>query len=181
MYHQFKQLADLDITQEPMEVGPTTHYIMGGVRVDADTQMSTVPGLFAAGECAAGINGANRLGGNSLSDIDRVRQARRRVRGEVRARPARRGTIDARQVDEAARRALEPFERGAGGEGPYQVQYELQDMMQDLVGIVRNEAEMQRALEGLGDAARARAAASASAAIASTTRAGTPRSICTTC
>ena len=69
MYHQFKQLADIDITQEPMEVGPTTHYIMGGVRVDADTQMSTVPGLFAAGECAAGINGANRLGGNSLSDI----------------------------------------------------------------------------------------------------------------
>src|SRR5207237_9215219 len=69
MYHQFKQLADLDITEEPMEVGPTTHYVMGGVRVDADTQMSTVSGLFAAGECAAGINGANRLGGNSLSDI----------------------------------------------------------------------------------------------------------------
>ena len=69
MYHQFKQLADIDITKEPMEVGPTTHYIMGGVRVDADTQMSTVPGLFAAGECAAGINGANRLGGNSLSDL----------------------------------------------------------------------------------------------------------------
>ncbi len=77
MYHQFKQLANLDITTTPMEVGPTTHYVMGGVRVDADTQASTVPGLFAAGECAAGINGANRLGGNSLSDFDRFWQTGR--------------------------------------------------------------------------------------------------------
>ena len=148
MYHQFKQLADIDITTEPMEVGPTTHYVMGGVRVDADSQMSTVPGLFAAGECAAGINGANRLGGNSLSDI--IVFGKRA--GEYAAKFATagaHGSIDARRVDEAARVAVEPFERGAEGEGPYQVQYALQEMMQDLVGIVRNEAEMKRALEGL--------------------------------
>jgi succinate dehydrogenase flavoprotein subunit len=149
MYHQFKQLADLDITQTPMEIGPTTHYIMGGVRVDADTQMSSVPGLFAAGECAAGINGANRLGGNSLSDI----LVFGKRAGEFAAQYARTqsvaATVDARQVDEAARRALEPFERGTTGEGPYQVQYALQDLMQDLVGIVRNEPEMRQALDGL--------------------------------
>src|SRR5882757_2448182 len=111
MYHQFKQLADIDITAEPMEIGPTTHYVMGGVRVDSDTQMSTVPGLFAAGECAAGINGANRLGGNSLSDI----LVFGKRAGEHAARFARaqtNGTIDAGQVDETARRALEPFDRG---------------------------------------------------------------------
>jgi succinate dehydrogenase / fumarate reductase, flavoprotein subunit len=149
MYHQFKQLADLDITEEPMEVGPTTHYVMGGVKVDADTQMSTVPGLFAAGECAAGINGANRLGGNSLSDI--IVFGKRA--GEYAAQWAKRqagASVDGRHVDEAARLALQPFERGASGEGPYQVQYSLQELMQDLVGIVRNESDMQRALEGLG-------------------------------
>ena len=149
MYHQFKQLADLDITQEPMEVGPTTHYIMGGVRVDGDTQMSTVPGLFAAGECAAGINGANRLGGNSLSDI--IVFGKRA--GEFAAKFAQTqtsGSVNAQQIDGAAKRALEPFERGASVEGPYQVQYALQDMMQNLVGIVRNEPEMQHALEELG-------------------------------
>src|SRR3989440_10132238 len=138
MYHQFKQLADIDITQEPMEVGPTTHYIMGGVRVDADTQMSNVPGLFAAGECAAGINGANRLGGNSLSDI--IVFGKRA--GEYAAKYAKAqtsGTIDAAEVEKAAAGALAPFDRGPSGEGPYQVQYALQEMMQDLVGIVRNE------------------------------------------
>ena len=148
MYHQFKQLADIDITQEPMEVGPTTHYIMGGVRVDGDTQMSTVPGLFAAGECAAGINGANRLGGNSLSDI--IVFGKRA--GEFAAKFAvshGHGSFDAQQVDEAARRAVEPFDRGTQGEGPYQVQYALQEMMQDLVGIVRTEQEMRGALDGL--------------------------------
>jgi len=148
MYHQFKQLADIDITQEPMEVGPTTHYIMGGVRVDADTQMSTVPGLFAAGECAAGINGANRLGGNSLSDL--IVFGKRA--GEFAAAFAKRNgraSVDLRNVDDAARRAVEPFERGTRGEGPYQVQYALQEMMQDLVGIVRTDAEMTRALDGL--------------------------------
>src|SRR5262245_30061960 len=150
MYHQFKQLADIDITTEPMEVGPTTHYIMGGVRVDADTQMSTVPGLFAAGECAAGINGANRLGGNSLSDL----LVFGKRAGEFAAKFAKSQngtsrTIDTQQIDAVARKALEPFERGPQGEGPYQVQEELQDMMQDLVGIVRKEEEMRRALEGI--------------------------------
>ena len=150
MYHQFKQLADLDITQEPMEVGPTTHYIMGGVRVDGDTQMSTVPGLFAAGECAAGINGANRLGGNSLSDIIVFGKRAGEYAAQY-AKTQKSGAIDAGQIDEAARRALEPFERGAQGEGPYQVQYALQEMMHDLVGIVRNEPEMERALEALAE------------------------------
>jgi succinate dehydrogenase / fumarate reductase flavoprotein subunit len=148
MYHQFKQLADIDITREPMEVGPTTHYIMGGVRVDADSQMSSVPGLFAAGECAAGINGANRLGGNSLSDLLVFgKRAGEFAAKFARARKA--DPIDSRQVEEAESWALEPFARRVGGEGPYQVQYALQEMMQDLVGIVRNEDEMQRALEGL--------------------------------
>ena len=151
MYHQFKQLGDVDITREPMEVGPTTHYIMGGVQVNADTQMSSVPGLFAAGECAAGINGANRLGGNSLSDLIVFGQRA----GEFAAKYAkenRAGQIHSAQVEETARRALEPFNRNLGGtgyEGPYQVQYDLQEMMQDLVGIVRREDEMQRALDGL--------------------------------
>ncbi len=148
MYHQFKQLADIDITQEPMEVGPTTHYIMGGVRVNADSQMSNVPGLFAAGECAAGINGANRLGGNSLSDL-LVFGKRAGEFAAAFAKEHRQESIDARQADDAVRRALEPFERDASGEGPYQVQYALQDLMQDLVGIVRTESEMVRALEGL--------------------------------
>jgi succinate dehydrogenase / fumarate reductase flavoprotein subunit len=149
MYHQFKQLANIDITKEPMEVGPTTHYMMGGVRVDADTQMSTVPGLFAAGECAGGLHGANRLGGNSLSDL--IVFGKRA--GEFAARFARengRGRVDADQVGEAARRALEPFERAeSGSSGPYQIQEELQGMMQGLVGIVRTEADLREAVERL--------------------------------
>jgi succinate dehydrogenase / fumarate reductase, flavoprotein subunit len=153
MYHQFKQLADIDITKEPMEVGPTTHYAMGGVRVDADTQMSNVPGLFAAGECAAGINGANRLGGNSLSDII-VFGKRAGEYAAIYAKEHGAGLVNDAEIDAGVRHALEPFERGMSGsgakEGPYQVQSELQEMMQDLVGIVRNETEMQRALEGLG-------------------------------
>ena len=148
MYHQFKQLADIDITKEPMEVGPTTHYIMGGVRVDPDSQMSTVPGLFAAGECAAGINGANRLGGNSLSDL--LVFGKRAGEFAVRfAKSQAGGAIDARQVEDAARSALLPFERGASGENPYQIQHALQDMMQNLVGIVRSEPEMRTALDGI--------------------------------
>ncbi len=147
MYHQFKQLADLDITETPMEVGPTTHYIMGGVRVDADTQMSTVPGLFAAGECAAGINGANRLGGNSLSDLlvfgKRAGEYAAKFAGEYGF-----GQINNEQIQERVRWALEAFDR-TGGENPFQIQHELQDMMQDLVGIVRNEEEMLRALDGV--------------------------------
>ena len=147
MYHQFKQLADIDITKQPMEVGPTTHYIMGGVHVDSDTQMSRVPGLFAAGECAAGINGANRLGGNSLSDL----LVFGKRAGEFAAKFAREnslGEIDrlqAEQIENVAREALAPFDRSSS-ESPYQVQKDLQDTMQDLVGIVRNESEMREAL-----------------------------------
>ncbi|HSB07940.1 MAG TPA: fumarate reductase/succinate dehydrogenase flavoprotein subunit [Blastocatellia bacterium] len=151
MYHQFKQLADIDITQQPMEVGPTTHYVMGGIRVDADSQMSAVPGLFAAGECAAGINGANRLGGNSLSDL-LVFGKRAGEHAAQFAQGNTQGRIDSAQIEAAARRALEPFERGEGSdaEGAYQIQRELQEMMQELVGIVRREDEMQRAIEGIG-------------------------------
>ncbi|MGH7701738.1 MAG: FAD-binding protein, partial [Gemmatimonadales bacterium] len=150
MYHQFKQLADLDITTTPMEVGPTTHYIMGGIRVDGDTQSSTLPGLYAAGECAAGLHGANRLGGNSLSDL-LVFGKRAGESAAAFARAHQAGSIDSAQVAAAARDAIAPFERGANahGEGPYQVQQELQTMMQDLVGIVRTEPEMNRALEGI--------------------------------
>jgi succinate dehydrogenase / fumarate reductase flavoprotein subunit len=147
MYHQFKQLADIDITAEPMEVGPTTHYMMGGVRVDGDTQMSTVPGLFAAGEVAAGLHGANRLGGNSLSDL--LVFGRRAGRyAAVFAREHGTGKINPTDVDGAAHRALEPFDR-PGTDGPYQVQQDLQKMMQELVGIVRRQGEMEQALAGL--------------------------------
>jgi len=151
MYHQFKQLADIDITTTPMEVGPTTHYIMGGVRVDGDTQSSTVPGLYAAGECAAGLHGANRLGGNSLSDL-LVFGKRAGEHAAAFAREQGGASVDSGEVEEAVRAALEPFDRGeaADGRGPYQVQQELQTTMQDLVGIVRTEAEMARALEEIG-------------------------------
>ena len=120
MYHQFKELADIDITKEPMEVGPTTHYIMGGVRVDADTQMSTVPGLFAAGECAAGINGANRLGGNSLSDLLVFGKRAGEHAADVRARErAPRASTSARWTPPPSRRST-PFERGAPRREPVQ-------------------------------------------------------------
>jgi succinate dehydrogenase / fumarate reductase flavoprotein subunit len=149
MYHQFKQLADIDITEQPMEVGPTTHYIMGGIHLDPDIQMSRVPGLFAAGECAAGINGANRLGGNSLSDL----LVFGKRAGEFAARFAKDnslGKIDNDKIDIVAREALAPFEsRGSGRENPYEVQGDLQELMQDKVGIVRTESEMQHALEQL--------------------------------
>jgi succinate dehydrogenase / fumarate reductase flavoprotein subunit len=153
MYHQFMQLANLDITKEPMEVGPTTHYIMGGVRVDAETQMSSVLGLFAAGEVAAGLHGANRLGGNSLSDL----LVFGKRAGEFAANFAKEygpGQTRDEEIEEAAREALESFDRAARGaedtENPYQVQSDLQEMMQNLVGIVRREEEMIRALAGLG-------------------------------
>ncbi|MEA2696958.1 MAG: succinate dehydrogenase / fumarate reductase, flavoprotein subunit [Myxococcales bacterium] len=149
MYHQFKQLADIDITEVPMEVGPTTHYIMGGIRVDADSQMSTVPGLFAAGECAAGLHGANRLGGNSLSDL-LVFGKRAGQYAATYAKESRPVEIRPDQIEAAARAAMAPFERGVGdGEGPYKIQYELQDLMQANVGIVRSEADMGRALAGI--------------------------------
>ncbi|MSO45506.1 MAG: fumarate reductase/succinate dehydrogenase flavoprotein subunit [Acidobacteria bacterium] len=146
MYHQFKELADLDITTTPMEVGPTTHYIMGGIRVDADSQMSTVPGLFAAGECASGINGANRLGGNSLSDL--IVFGKRS--GEYAAQYARdnpQPQIDEGLVEHGIATSIEPFERGTAGENPYTLQQELQDTMQALVGIVRQESEMREAVD----------------------------------
>jgi succinate dehydrogenase / fumarate reductase flavoprotein subunit len=148
MYHQFKQLADIDITKEPMEIGPTIHYMMGGIMVDADSQMSTVPGLFAAGECGAGLHGANRLGGNSLSDL-LVFGKRAGEFAAMYAKENSAGRIDMAQVDEAARKALEPFDRGAAGENPFTVQSELQETMQELVGIVRREDEMLRALEAI--------------------------------
>jgi succinate dehydrogenase / fumarate reductase flavoprotein subunit len=149
MYHQFKQLADIDITKEPMEVGPTTHYMMGGIRVDAESQMSVVAGLFAAGECGAGLHGANRLGGNSLSDL----LVFGKRAGEYAAKFAKEQTsaaIDGDAVQRIIRDALLPFERQSNGaEGPYQIQHDLQKTMQDWVGIVRNEAEMKLALEAV--------------------------------
>jgi len=145
MYHQFKELADLDITREPMEVGPTTHYIMGGIRVDAETQQSSVPGLFAAGECAAGINGANRLGGNSLSDL-LVFGKRAGEHAADWARSQGPTGIDDALVDAVMRGALEPFDRGGDSENPYAIQSTLQDTMQDLVGIVRTGPELEEAL-----------------------------------
>ena len=146
MYHQFKQLADLDITKEPMEVGPTTHYMMGGIRVDGDSQMSTVPGLFAAGEVAAGLHGANRLGGNSLSDLVVFGRRAGRYAAEF-AKANGTPKVDEEAMQRAARAALAPFDRGVAGENPYQIQYSLQESMQNLVGIVRTETEMQQALE----------------------------------
>jgi len=148
MYHQFKELAGLDITKEPMEVGPTTHYVMGGLRVDPETQMSTVQGLFAAGEVAAGLHGANRLGGNSLSDL--VVFGKRA--GEYAAAFAKehgRGTLDPEAVERAQQEVLSPFERQDGSEsiGAYKVQYELQDLMQDKVGIVREEGTLAEAVD----------------------------------
>ena len=148
MYHQFKQLGDIDITKDPMEVGPTTHYMMGGVKVDPDSQMSAVPGLYAAGECAAGLHGANRLGGNSLSDL-LVFGSRAGEYAAQYARENRIGAADNSQIEAAARMALEPFGR-EGGESPYAVQYDLQEMMQEKVGIVRLEDEMQQALAEIG-------------------------------
>jgi len=153
MYHQFIQLANLDITKEPMEIGPTTHYAMGGIRVDGETQMSNVPGLFAAGECAAGLNGANRLGGNSLSDL----LVFGKRAGEFAAKYAKENpavAVSDAEIDAAVAEALAPFERGAEAaastEGPYQVQHELQETMQALVGIVRREDEMTQALDAIG-------------------------------
>jgi succinate dehydrogenase / fumarate reductase flavoprotein subunit len=152
MYHQFKQLADVDITREAMEVGPTTHYMMGGVRVDAETQMSTVPGLFAAGEAGAGLHGANRLGGNSLSDL-LVFGKRAGHFAAMFAKEHGQGRLDAGAIDAAARRTLAPFDRDVSGgpaESPFAVQSDLQEMAQDLVGIVRREDELRRALVELG-------------------------------
>lgn len=151
MHHQFKELAGVDITREPMEVGPTTHYVMGGIRVDPDTQMTCVPGLFAAGEAAGGLHGANRLGGNSLSDL----LVFGKRAGEYAAKFSQEHgvvSVDSSEIDRIAQRALEPIDGGrADGENPYAIQQELQAMMQDLVGIVRVEEEMQTALAKLAE------------------------------
>ena len=158
MYHQFKELAGVDITIEPMEVGPTTHYIMGGVKINADSQMTTTPGLFAAGECAAGLHGANRLGGNSLSDL----LVFGKLAGEHAAKFAKESlavNINDQEVEAIAKDSLAPFERDLNSdkENPFQIQHDLQDMMQDLVGIARVEGELKEAihkLEGLKDRAK---------------------------
>ena len=149
MYHQFKELADVDITKGPMEVGPTFHYTMGGIRVEAETGAATVPGLFAAGEAAAGMHGANRLGGNSLSDL-LVFGKRAGGAAATHAKSVGAVKIDQAQVDEAEREMLAPFAR-QGGEGPYEIHRELQDTLQKLVGIFRNEADLQEALKKIGE------------------------------
>ena len=146
MYHQFRELADVDITQGPMEVGPTCHYMMGGIRVDAETAQATVPGLFAAGEAAAGLHGANRLGGNSLSDL-LVFGRRAGLAAAEHAKRSGPSKVDAQQIDEATRELLEPFGR-AEGDSPYQIHRELEESMQNYVGIFRNEEDLQK---GLGE------------------------------
>jgi succinate dehydrogenase / fumarate reductase flavoprotein subunit len=144
MYHQFLELADVDITKEAMEVGPTCHYMMGGVRVDAETQGSTVPGLFAAGEVAGGMHGANRLGGNSLSDLLVFGQRAGRAAAEYAAARAARPQVNASEVEELVRGALQPFE-ATGTENPYAVQQDLQECMQTMVGIIRTADELTKA------------------------------------
>jgi succinate dehydrogenase / fumarate reductase flavoprotein subunit len=146
MYHQFKELADVDITKEPMEVGPTCHYIMGGLRVDADTTATTVPGLFAAGEVAAGLHGANRLGGNSLSDLLVFGRRAGLYAAEYAKALEGKLTIDAAQVEEVANAQLASF-NGNGGENPYAIHADLQNCMQNLVGIIRTEKELKQALD----------------------------------
>jgi succinate dehydrogenase / fumarate reductase flavoprotein subunit len=147
MYHQFKELADVDITKEPMEVGPTCHYVMGGIRVEAETAQSSLPGLFAAGEAAAGLHGANRLGGNSLSDL-LVFGRRAGLAAAKHAKETSSPTLDAAQIDQAESDALRPFQR-QGGENPYAIHRDLQKVMQSLVGIFRTREDVQQALEEL--------------------------------
>jgi succinate dehydrogenase / fumarate reductase flavoprotein subunit len=147
MYHQFLELADVDITKEPMEVGPTCHYMMGGVRVDPETQASSVPGLYAAGEVAGGMHGANRLGGNSLSDLLVFGRRAGHAAAEY-AGSAARATVDESQLDAIAREALRPFE-AAGTENPYSIQQDLQECMHALVGMIRTEDELMKALDEL--------------------------------
>jgi len=149
MYHQFMELADVDITKGPMEVGPTTHYIMGGVRVEPDTGASTVPGLFAAGETSGGMHGANRLGGNSLSDLLVFgRRAGLGAAEQARSRSAQ-ATIDPGQIESAERAMLAPFER-TDGPSPYDIHHKLQETMQSLVGIFRVEEDLAAAVREIG-------------------------------
>jgi succinate dehydrogenase / fumarate reductase flavoprotein subunit len=155
MYHQFKELADVDITKGPMEVGPTCHYMMGGIRVDAETAQSTVPGLFAAGEAAAGLHGSNRLGGNSLSDL-LVFGRRAGLAAAEHAKRAPASSFDDSQIDQAEKELLAPFSN-AGSESPYAVHRDLQEVMQNLVGIYRIEEDLKQAVLEL-DKLKARAA-----------------------
>jgi len=148
MYHQFLELADVDITKEPMEVGPTCHYMMGGVRVDAETQASTLPGLFAAGEVAGGMHGANRLGGNSLSDLLVFGQRAGRSAAEYAGRPTAHPVVNTSEAEELVREALQPFE-ATGSENPYTIQQDLQECMQTMVGIIRTEDELTKAFDEL--------------------------------
>jgi succinate dehydrogenase flavoprotein subunit len=146
MYHQFKELADVDITKEPMEVGPTCHYVMGGVEVDPDTEESIVKGLYAAGEVAGGMHGSNRLGGNSLSDLLVFgRRAGHNAAYYAHRTQNARPSIDEEHVRRAAKAALAPFEI-EGGENPYTIQKDLQDVMQRLVGIIRKADELEESL-----------------------------------
>ena len=187
MYHQFKELADVDITAEPMEVGPTCHYVMGGVEVDPDTAATSgVPGLFAAGEVAGGMHGSNRLGGNSLSDLlvfgRRAGAGARRpyappLGGASGPTVGRRPTSSAAAAGGARPRSA----RRDAGENPYTLHQELQQTMNDLVGIIRREGEMEEALEPAGRAAASGPAGPASRGTGSSTRAGTSRSTCGTC
>ncbi|HKQ88752.1 MAG TPA: FAD-binding protein [Candidatus Acidoferrales bacterium] len=144
MYHQFKELADVDITKGPMEVGPTCHYVMGGIKVEAETTETAVPGLFAAGEAAVGMHGANRLGGNSLSDL-LVFGRRAGLAAAAHAKKVGMPSVDNAQLSDAEREALSPFQND-GGENPYAVHQDLQEMMQSLVGIFRNEEDLNKAL-----------------------------------
>ncbi|GAA4420348.1 fumarate reductase/succinate dehydrogenase flavoprotein subunit [Actinokineospora soli] len=155
MYHQFKELADVDITAEPMEVGPTCHYVMGGIEVDPDTAAASVPGLFAAGECSGGMHGSNRLGGNSLSDLLVFGRRAGLGAADYVQSLADRPTVDQSDVDAAAQSALAPFNPTDTAENPYTLQNELQQSMNDLVGIIRKADEIERALEKL-QALRAR-------------------------
>jgi succinate dehydrogenase / fumarate reductase flavoprotein subunit len=148
MYHQFKELADVDITAGPMEVGPTCHYVMGGIKVEADTAQASLPGLFAAGEAAAGMHGSNRLGGNSLSDL-LVFGRRAGMAAAAYSKKVGLPAVDSSQLADAEREALAPFE-SHGTENPYTIHQDLQDTMQALVGIFRNEADMQKALVEIG-------------------------------
>jgi succinate dehydrogenase / fumarate reductase flavoprotein subunit len=144
MYHQFKELADVDITKGPMEVGPTCHYVMGGIRVDAETGQSSVPGLFAAGEAAGGLHGANRLGGNSLSDLV-VFGRRAGLAAAEHAKKTPAPSLNDAQIEDAEREAVAPFDR-PGGENPYTIHHDLQEMMQNLVGIFSTDADLRQAL-----------------------------------
>jgi succinate dehydrogenase / fumarate reductase flavoprotein subunit len=148
MYHQFKELADVDITKGPMEVGPTCHYVMGGIRVEAETAQSTLPGLFAAGEAAAGLHGANRLGGNSLSDL-LVFGRRAGLAAAKHAKETGASKVDPAQIDAAEKYALAAFQRPKG-ESPYAIHRDLQTMMQSLVGIYRTREDLRKALVELG-------------------------------